>query len=218
MPKAAHHTSRTSGPGLVGLYLRRLLRIVIGFTLAATVGGCDANRSWHATYIGGSLPALSLTMTRANDDKVVTADDYRGKVVLLYFGYTFCPDVCPLTLNNTAHAIAALGPQASDVKLLFVTVDPGRDQLSNLKSYAAAFGPSVDALRGDEDQLATLARRYRVAYSVDQGGHGKPYVVMHGSAMYAFDRRGRVRLLISNLSSDKPDIAGATADLRRLLR
>jgi protein SCO1/2 len=139
-------------------------------------------------------------------------------VVLLYFGYSFCPDVCPLTLNNAAHAIAALGPQASDVKLLFVTVDPKRDRLPILKTYATAFGAQVDALRGDDDELAALARRYRVAYSVDPGGHGKPYVVMHGSAIYAFDRRGEVRLLISGLSTDKPDIVGTTADLRALLR
>ncbi len=157
-------------------------------------------------------------MTRAEDGKSVSAADYRGKVVLLYFGYSFCPDVCPLTLNNASHAIAGLGPERDQVKLLFVTVDPNRDRLPILKSYAAAFGPHVDALRGTDDGLAALARRYRVAYSVDPGGHGKPYVVMHGSAIYAFDREGRVRLLISSLSTDKPDIAGATADLRTLLR
>jgi protein SCO1/2 len=202
----------------VGAISRRTLSGAMALAMTAMLGGCHGRRTWHGAQISGTLPALSFTMTRANDGKVVTADNYRGKVVLLYFGYSFCPDVCPLTLSNAAHAITALGPQASQVKLLFVTVDPNRDQLSNLKTYAAAFGTQVDALRGDEDQLTALARRYRVAYSVDPGGQGKPYVVMHGSAIYAFDRRGRIRLLINSLSTDKPDIEGTAADLRALLR
>lgn len=201
-----------------GLLTRRRFSVALACGAAAALDGCGARPSWHATDISGSLPALSFTMTRANDGRIVTADAYRGKIVLLYFGYTFCPDVCPMTLTNAARAIAALGGQAKDVRLLFVTVDPGRDSLATLKTYAAAFGPQVDALRGDPNQLAAFARRYRIAYSVDPGGHGKPYAVMHGSAIYAFDRSGRVRLLISSLSTDNPDIAGTTADLRGLLR
>lgn len=197
---------------------RRIFSLSLACGVTAAIGGCRANHAWHNTDVDGSLPALSFTMTRANDGKEVTAEDYRGKVVLLYFGYTFCPDVCPLTLTNAAHAIAALGVAADRVKLLFVTVDPDRDSLANLKAYAAAFGPHVDALRGNANQLAAFARRYRVAYSVDPGGAGKPYAVMHGSAIYAFDPHGRVRLLISSLSTDHPEIVGTTADLRALLR
>lgn len=157
-------------------------------------------------------------MTRAADRKTVAAADYRGKVTLLYFGYTFCPDVCPMTLSNVAQVVRKLGPAGSDVRALFVTVDPARDSLPVLKRYAEAFGPGVDGLRGTADELTALTRRYRVAYSVSAASPGHAYEVTHSSGIYVFDRRGRPRLLISSLSSPKPDIAGVTDDLRLLLK
>jgi len=157
-------------------------------------------------------------MTRAADRKTVTAADYRGKVTLLYFGYSFCPDVCPMTLSNVARVLREIGPRASDIRVLFVTVDPDRDTLAVLKPYAAAFAPQVDGLRGDPDQLAALARRYRVAYSVSPASPGHVYEVTHSSGIYAFDRLGRPRLLISSLSSARPDVTGTAEDLRALLK
>lgn len=182
------------------------------------LGACERSGAWHATDVSGAVPALDLSMTRVNDGRVVGAADYRGKVTLLYFGYTFCPDVCPLTLSNLARAIRGLGSSAGGVRVLFVTVDPGRDTPAVLGRYVAAFGPQVDGLRGSPDQLATLARRYRVAYSVNPHGPNGSYEVTHSSGIYVFDREGRARLLVSSLSTDKPDIAGTTADLRALLR
>ncbi len=105
-------------------------------------------------------------MTDAMTGQKVTAADFRGKVVLLYFGYTQCPDFCPTTLTNLTHVLDRLGARAKDVRVLFVTVDPNRDTLPVLKQYAAAFGPQVVGLRGTPDELANLARRYRVGYSV----------------------------------------------------
>jgi len=180
--------------------------------------GCDRPAHWHSTDISGNLPVLSFTMTRAADRKTVTAADYRGKVTLLYFGYSFCPDVCPMTLSNVARVLREIGPRASDIRVLFVTVDPDRDTLAVLKPYAAAFGPQVDGLRGDPDQLAALARRYRVAYSVSPASPGHAYEVTHSSGIYAFDRLGRPRLLISTLSSARPDVTGTAEDLRALLK
>lgn len=104
------------------------------------------------------------------------------------------------------------------MRVLFVTVDPSRDTPAVLNQYTAAFGPDVDGLRGDPDQLASLARRYRVAYSVVPHGAGGTYEVTHSSGIYAFDRNGKARLLISSLSSGNPDIAGTASDLRALLR
>jgi protein SCO1/2 len=184
--------------------------------LAAVLAGCNRSSGWHSADVTANLPALDFTMTRARDGATVTAADYRGKVTLLYFGYSFCPDVCPMTLSNVAQVLRSLGPGSRDVRVLFVTVDPGRDTLDVLKHYEAAFGPQVDALRGTPDQLLALARRYRVAYSVTAGA-GDAYEVTHGSGIYAFDRTGKARLLISSLSTEKPDVKGVAEDIARLL-
>jgi protein SCO1/2 len=156
-------------------------------------------------------------MTRASDGKQVTQADYRGRVVLLYFGYTFCPDVCPTTLSNVAEILQRLGPEAAHVQVLFVTVDPARDTLPVLAAYAANFAPQIESLRGTPDQLAALARRFRILYSVTPEGSGHPYEVSHSSAIYVFDQSGAARLLVPSLSSATPDIAGLADDLRRLI-
>ncbi|MGE5146743.1 MAG: SCO family protein [Candidatus Eiseniibacteriota bacterium] len=184
---------------------------------AALLAGCQDDTKWHATNVTGALPALDFSMTRADDGKAVTQADYKGDVVLLYFGYTFCPDVCPTTLTNLADVLKRLGPQASHVRVLFVTVDPNRDSVPVMKTYAAAFAPEVDGLRGTPDAIAALARRYRVAYSVTPETKDHPYEVTHGSAIYVFDETGAARLLVTGLSAAKPDIDGVAADVRRLI-
>jgi len=186
--------------------------------LLLVLAGCTQDKSWHETDITGALPDLQFSMTRAKDDKAVTAADYRGKVTLLYFGYTFCPDICPTTMANVARILEGLGNHAKEVRVLFVTVDPDRDTLKILNQYTNAFAPQVDGLRGTADQLAALARRYRIAYSVKPSSDPAKYEVTHSSAIYVFDQKGTVRLLISSLGTAKPDIKGATEDVRRLLR
>jgi protein SCO1/2 len=196
-----------------------MLRAVARGCLASLLlflASCSHRGAWHATDISGSLPALEFEMTRANDGKTVTERDYRGKVTLLFFGYTYCPDVCPMTLSNIVHVLRGMGPAANGVRVLFVTVDPGRDTVPLLKRYAAAFDPRIDALRGTPDALAALTRRYRVAWSVRPGTGSIPYQVSHSSSLFAFDRGGSARLLISTLATNQPDFAGVTEDLRRL--
>lgn len=193
-----------------------MINVLLAFVLAAGLAGCNRTSGWHSTDVTANVPALDFTMTRARDGATVTAADYRGKVTLLYFGYSFCPDVCPMTLSNLAQVLRTLGNGAKDVRVLFVTVDPDRDTLDVLKQYGAAFGPQVDTLRGTPDQLLALARRYRVAYSVTKGA-GEAYQVTHGSGIYAFDRTGKARLLMSSLSTAEPDVKGAAADIARLL-
>jgi protein SCO1/2 len=156
-------------------------------------------------------------MTRASDGKTVSAADFKGKIDLLYFGYTYCPDVCPTTLLNITTMLKSLGKQAEDVRLLFVTVDPNRDTLSVLKRYTSAFAPQVVGLRGTPNQLATLAKRYRVAFSVVPASAGHPVEVTHSSAVYVFDREGAIRLLFSGLAAPNTKLAGMTADLRKLV-
>jgi protein SCO1/2 len=187
---------------------------LLGAALAPAAARAD--NGWHNYDVSGTSPALDFTMQRAEDGKTVTAADYRGDVALLYFGYTYCPDACPLTLSNLDSVMDRLGPRAAKIRLLFVTVDPDRDTLPILKQYTASFGPHVVGLRGSQDALAALARRYRIAYAVTKPHDGKPYDVTHSSAIYAFDGTGAARLLIPSMASSTPDIAGTADDLRRL--
>ncbi len=105
------------------------------------------------------MPALDFAMTRANDGKAVRGADYRGKVAVLYFGYTHCPDICPTTLANLSEVLAKIGSRAGEVRVLFDTVDPNRDGADLMKTYVRSFGPQFDGLRGTANQLAALARR-----------------------------------------------------------
>jgi protein SCO1/2 len=188
-----------------------------GTALSLPLAGCDSATKFHEADISGSLPTLSFDMTDATDGKPVTAADFRGKVVLLYFGYTLCPDFCPTTLTNLATTLQKIGNQADLVRVLFVTVDPNRDTLPVLKRYAALFAPQVVGLRGTPDALAALARRYRVAYSVTPAHDGKPYEVTHSSIVYIFDQDGNARLLVSSMATEHPQIDGTAADLQTLI-
>jgi protein SCO1 len=196
---------------------RRLPGLVAGGIGVALLAGCDS-RKWHSIDVSGTLPSLDLTMTRVEDGKTITQADYRGQIVLLYFGYTNCPDVCPTTLSNISTILADLGPAAAaHVRMLFVTVDPNRDTPPILAAYVKNFGTQIAGLRGTPDQLAALARRYRAVYSVTPATRGQPYEVTHSSAIYVFDGSGAARLIIASLASTTPDILGTTADLRRLV-
>lgn len=162
----------------------------------------------------GLLPKLAFTMEDTATGNQVSADDYLGSVVLLYFGYTNCPDVCPATLYNLQRIQARMGAEAaSKVKILFVTVDPDRDSPSILAQYAGLFGKNVVGLRGTADQLYSLARRYRVVFSVSKT---PDYTVTHSSAVYAFNAKGAAEFLISGLDDVKPNLDGIARDVRRV--
>ncbi len=166
---------------------------------------------WHAKNVRGLLPDLAFAMTDETG-RPVRAEDYRGDVALLYFGFTHCPDVCPTTLAALARAIGALGDAGKDVRVLFVTVDPARDTPAHLAEYVHAFGPMVTGLRGGREALDALTRRYRVSYALGKPDADGDYDVTHSSGVFVFDRRGRARLLI--LADAAPQ--AIEADLRRL--
>lgn len=165
-----------------------------------------------ATDITHVMPDLKFAMMRANDARAVTAGDYRGKIAMLYFGYTHCPDICPATLSNLAQVLQTLGPQANDVRVLFVSVDPDRDDLASLKSYVQAFAPQIDGLRGSDNEIAKLARRYRVLYSVEK--NGQDIEVMHSDSVFLFDRDGDAREVMTTTSDEKA-LANDIATLMR---
>ncbi|HVZ52734.1 MAG TPA: SCO family protein [Pseudolabrys sp.] len=192
---------------------RRTFMLAGATTVLALTGGNAF--AWNTTDVSGALPSLQFTMTRAADGKTVTAADYRGKIVLLYFGYTSCPDVCPTTLLNATTMLKSLGGRADNVRVLFVTVDPNRDTLKAMKDYTGSFAPQVVGLRGTPDQLAALAKRYRVAYSVKPVGDS--FEVTHGTAVYVFDRTGAIKLLFTDLETPGAKLAPMTADLNGMI-
>lgn len=118
-----------------------------------------------------------------------TLADFRGKIVLLYFGYTYCPDVCPTDLARIAHAVRSLGPLASQVQPIFVTLDPDRDTPQMLREYAAAFDPSLLALRGTNEETRRIATAYKVYYEKRRIADGS-YLVDHAAFTFLLDREG----------------------------
>lgn len=185
--------------------------------LVLLLAGCKHDLSAQDVDIVGLVPPLSLGMEDVNTGKAVTAADFAGKVTLLYFGYTNCPDVCPATLYNIDKILRSLGPLAAQVNFLFVTVDPDRDDAATLAQYVSLFGPQITGLRGTADQLFSLARRYRVVFSVTKPTATTPYEVTHSAAIYVFDAKGQAQFLIAGLDTPTPDIPGITADLRDVI-
>ncbi|HEY3919152.1 MAG TPA: SCO family protein [Stellaceae bacterium] len=147
----------------------------------------------------GAPPAETSTATGASiggpftlvsaDGRTVTDRDYRGKWMLVYFGYTFCPDVCPTTLNNIAQALAKLGPDAKAIEPLFITVDPKRDTPKLIGEYVKAFDPRIIGLTGGVAQIADVAKEYRVYYAPEPG-NGNDYLVDHSSFVYLMNPQG----------------------------
>lgn len=156
-------------------------------------------------------------MPATPDGRVQTEADYRGFVTLVYFGYTSCPDLCPLTGQNVAAAFAKTGDAASRIRLLFVTVDPDRDTIPVLTDYTRAFSANFTGLRGDADQLTRLGVRYRIAWSVQASPDPAKYEVSHTTSIWVFDGAGNARLLVPSMGTPKPDVDGLAADLRRLV-
>ena len=146
--------------------------------------------------------------------KTVTDRSFRGKYMLVYFGYTFCPDVCPTTLTQVADALDKLGARADQVQPLFITVDPARDTAPVVGQYAAAFGPRFDGLTGTAEQVAAVAKEYRVYYAPHRTGPNPgDYTMDHSSILYVMDPQGRFDSVIR---ADE-DADAMAADLSKLL-
>jgi protein SCO1/2 len=169
----------------------RLLYATMGLLLAVLLVG--AGGFLWLTGNGGNSP-LSIGGPFTLEDgggKAVTDLDFRGKYMLVYFGYTFCPDVCPTTLNAVADAMDKLGPAAARVQPLFITVDPKRDTPAVVKQYAAAFGPNIEGLTGTAEQIARVAKEYRVYYAEHRTGPGPDdYSMDHSSVLYLMNPDG----------------------------
>jgi len=160
-----------------------------------------------AVAIDGQLDLATL------NGREVTLADFRGKWLLIYFGYTFCPDVCPTVLTELGGALKELGPKADRVQTLFVTVDPVRDSAAVMSRYLKAFDPRIEGLRGDPDAIEATAKSFHVYYRARSLGHGE-YAIDHSSYVYVMDPHGR---FVELLAADVPGHRIAQ-DVRRLIR
>ncbi len=128
------------------------------------------------------------------DGRMRGIQDFKGKAVVVFFGYTHCPDVCPTTLAEIAEAKKLLGADGARVQGVFITVDPERDQPEMLKAYVGGFGPDFVALRGTPEQVAAVAKDFKVFYRKVEGKTPGSYSMDHSAASYVYDPQGRLRL------------------------
>ncbi|MDT3670652.1 MAG: SCO family protein [Aromatoleum sp.] len=188
----------------------RTLVVAAALALAACSG--PPAPTFHATDITGAEYGRTLALTDHNG-KPRTLDDFRGKVVTVFFGYTQCPDVCPTTLTTMSEVMRRLGPDADRVQVLFVTVDPERDTQALLANYVPAFDARFLGLRGSVDETAAVAKDFRTFYQKSGDTSGPNYTVDHAAGTYIFDPQGRVRLYVKHGETAE----NITADIRALL-
>lgn len=177
---------------------RNVFKSIAGWTLAAGAGALlaactDSKPQFKGIDLTGADYARDFQLTDHNG-RPRSLNDFKGKLVVLFFGYTQCPDVCPTSMAELAEAKKLLGPDGARVQGLFVTVDPERDTPEVLKAYMANFDPAFLALRGTPEQLEAMAREYKVYYKKSEGKTATSYTMDHSAASYVYDTQGRLRL------------------------
>jgi protein SCO1/2 len=194
--------------------MAKMRTLKLSFLLLATLflQACSEPVNWHASDVTGMMPNLEFTLT-GPDGKQVDASSLQGKPVLVFFGFTSCPDVCPTTLTQLSVVMKKLGPQADNIQILLVSVDPGRDTPEIMKNYTASFGPWLLGLTGSEEALATLRKAYGVYAAMESSDDKGAYNVMHSAAVFGFDAKGQARLLISDVA----DSDAVVSDLKNLI-
>lgn len=199
--------------------LRRSFVCLAALLAAAPMAACDKfaspvakPASFNAVDITGAEYGRGLSLPDANG-QVRTLADFKGKLVVVFFGFTQCPDVCPTTLTELAQVKKALGADGERVQGVFITVDPERDTPEILKAYVGAFDPGFVALRGTPEQTAATAKDFKVFYAKVPGKTEGAYTMDHTAGAYVFDASGRVRLF----TRQGAGAAALTSDLKQLL-
>jgi len=177
--------------------LRQLLAV---FACVLMLAACDGKppeprAAFANTDITGLDYAKNFRLTD-HTGQARTLADYKGKVVLVFFGFTQCPDVCPTTLQEMAEMKKQLGADGDKLQVLFVTVDPERDTQDVLAGFVPAFDPSFVALRGDSAQTAQVAKDFKIFVQKVPTANGKSYSIDHTAGSYLFDPNGRLRLFV----------------------
>ena len=173
---------------------------------------CQQAVEWNATKISGAMPDLEFVLT-GPDGESIDAASLNGKPVLLFFGFTNCPGVCPTTLTRLSVLRKQLGSDADSLRVVFVSVDPDRDTPETMKRYTASFGPWLLGLTGAEEDLTRLSEAYGVYAAMESSDSKGNYNVMHSAVVFAFDAKGQAQLLISDLD----DGDAIVSDIKQLI-
>jgi Uncharacterized protein SCO1/SenC/PrrC, involved in biogenesis of respiratory and photosynthetic systems len=194
---------------------RRSLVTLMGATLLAfTLTACGKSEAGlqdvHGIDLSGATFGEGFKL-KDPDGKVRTLQDFRGKVVMMFFGFTQCPDVCPTALANAAQIKALLGKDADKLQVLFITVDPERDTPEVLRQYTQAFDPGFLGLYGNAEETAEVAKAYRVFYAKVPTGNS--YTMEHTALTYVFDREGTLRIALRYEQTPEQSVA----DLRKVM-
>lgn len=160
-----------------------------------------------ASVVGGPF---ELASTRGG---TISSESLKGRPFAIFFGYTFCPDVCPTTLLDLSNVIKDLGPDADRMQFLFVSVDPARDTVEQLKLYLSSFDPHISGATGSEAEIAGVTRRYRAIYEKVPGKGAGDYTVNHTATTYLMDAQGRFQGTINY--QEKPEVV--LVKLKRLI-
>lgn len=147
----------------------------------------------RGSVIDSSAPAPEIVLA-ATDGSTYSLRERQGRVALIFFGYTSCPDVCPATLSEMREVRKALGERAADVDMLFITVDPARDSLERMGKYVSLFDPAILGLTGSPEALESVYRAYGVTVEFQTETTAAGYLVTHSSRVYGVDRTGKLRL------------------------
>ncbi|NWF63274.1 MAG: SCO family protein [Chloroflexi bacterium] len=175
------------------------MRIKVFLSVFAAIAGLAAGmyflrpHTFHGTVIQSPERSFDFTLTGAQGD--VSPSDFRGKIVLLYFGYTFCPDICPGTLGNVAQALRDMGEKADEVQLIMVSLDPERDTPEKLAEYMQRFHPSFIGVTGSQEQLDEAASLYGIYYQKTEGSSATGYLIDHTATLLVLDREGFLKLV-----------------------
>ncbi len=197
--------------------LSRTIFLLIGMLLLAACnpsqgGNVDDSAAFVGTDITGADFTKPLKLTD-HTGQLRTMSDFAGKAVILFFGFTHCPDVCPTTMLDLKKAMKLLGDQADEVQVLFVTVDPKRDTQEVLAKFVPSFDKRFLGMRGSLQETAETLGNFKIYFAKVPGADGDSYTIDHSAGMYAFDKEGKVRLYLSY--GQKPeDIA---SDIKQLL-
>ena len=185
---------------------------------ALLLAGCDrltgAKPGFKAIDITGADYGKNLSLPDHNG-QVRTLADFKGKVTVVFFGFTQCPDVCPTTMHELAQVKQALGAEGEKIQGVFITVDPERDTPERLKAYMQGFDPSFLALRGTPEQTAAAAKDFRVYFAKVPGKTPDSYTMDHTAGSYIFDASGQLRLFTRY--GERDSVENLTSDLRVLL-
>ena len=182
--------------------------------LAWLLAACESKPGFNSLDITGIQGYGHDFRLIDHTGKPRTLADFRGKVVVMFFGFTHCPDVCPTTLSDMRQVMQKLGPDAARMQVLFVTVDPARDTPELLAKYVPSFNPTFLGLYGDNAATAKVTKDFKIVHQIQEGKTPESYTIAHTAASLVFDANGQLRLFIAyGMEVDKIE-----ADIRQLLK